>query len=307
MKHSTLGQPLIFVRIPLASCLTRLYNRRQTEKIMAKVSILLLLIVVSPLLTIGQSKLPSASDRLPTVTTPGKTNPETVSDINAQLIWLLGASPAPHDSAMETAARSAYWREAFGNLSFQDQEKLSATLRDFRSHHDAFAAEYNGLVPSISRDDVWKEYRDFRVKVNDLVAETVRTLNDLFPDSAAQFHSTVEVGKSFMFLSSYRSSADPDYATSSRAAATGFTFIQGAVSGGPFATGVTVGMVPGCPGKMIPQIRVGTADDSLVMGPPTAPWEYVNFQVTKPIAEHQVKYSSMVNCFISKSQQPPAQ
>jgi hypothetical protein len=274
---------------------------------MAKVIILLLLIAASPLLAIGQTKSQSASDRLPTITTKGNTNPETVSDINAQLIWLLAASPAPHDSGMETAARSQYWRVAFGNLNAQEQEKLSATLRDFRSRHDAFAADYNKLVPSVGRDDVWKEYRDFRVKVNDLVAETVRTLNDLFPDSAAQFHSTVEIGKSFMFLSSYRSSTDPDYAASPRAAATGFTFIQGAVSGGPFATGVTVGMVPGCPGKMIPQIRVGTAADSLVMGPPTAPWEYINFQVTKPVAEHQVKYSSMVNCFISRPQQPPAQ
>ena len=71
----------------------RLYNRSQREKVMAKVTILLLLIVVSALLAAGQSRSPS--DKLPTITTQGKTNPETVSDINSQLIWLLAAAPIP--------------------------------------------------------------------------------------------------------------------------------------------------------------------------------------------------------------------
>src|SRR5450755_5203295 len=181
---------------------------------MPKVAVLLLLIAICPLLATAQSapQQPPATD-FPSVTTPGDTNPEAVSDLNAQLIWLLAAAPSTPDSTEGTAARSEYQRAAFGHLSAQDQAKLSTILGDFRSRHDRFAADYNALVPSISRDDLWSAYRDFRLKVNDLVAETIRTINDAFPESSSRLHTTLEECKRSVSLTVYRSSVDANYAS----------------------------------------------------------------------------------------------
>jgi hypothetical protein len=268
---------------------------------MPKVIILLLLIAANALAAPAQSQSQSAIDKLPTVTTQGDTNPEAVSDINAQLIWSLAASPAPQDTSVETAARSEYQSVAFGRLNVQNQEKLNATLRDFRSRHDAFAADYNAAVPSVSRNDVWEVYRDFRIKVNDLVAETVRALNDQFPDSAAQFQSVIQTCKATMALSAYRSSSDPNYASNPRTAATGFTYIQGAVTNGAYTTAVIVGMVPGCPGRVYPQVAIGGSDAS-VDGPHIHPWQYMHFQQTGRVNRPQTGYVIAVECAIGSSQ-----
>ena len=276
---------------------------------MPKTLLLLLLIAACAMPTVAQSP----SEKLPTVTTGGDLNPEVVSDTNAQLVWLLAASPTALDTDLEKVARSEYQRAAFGALSAPNQAALNATLREFRIRHDAYATEYNALIPSISRDDVWMEYRNFRVKVNDLVAETIRNLYSTFPDSAGPFHTAIEECKRTMYLSSYRSTADPDYATSPRAAATGFTYIQGAVAGrsrapekqnasyGGVITAVIVGMVPGCPGKVVPSVFLGGSDAG-ADGPHIHPWEYMNFQMTGRVRNAQSGYVIAVNCAISKPQ-----
>jgi hypothetical protein len=247
----------------------------------------------------------SAADKLPTVTTGGNLNPEVVSDINAQLIWLLAASPTVKDSLDEAAARSLYLRDAFGGSSAANQEKLVAALREFRARHDAIASEYNALTPSVARENVWMEYRDFRVKVNDLVAETVRNFYSMFPDSASQFHTAIEQTKRTIYLSSYKSSADPDYANSPRAAATGFTYIQGAVTGNAvvkhstttYVTAVIAGMVPGCPGKVFPTIASG---GGLAQGPHLHPREYMDFQSTRATKSDKADYGIAVQCAIGE-------
>lgn len=108
---------------------------------MPKVAILLLLIACCGLAATAQS----AADKLPTVTTGGNLNPEVVSDINAQLIWLLAASPTVKDSQDEATARNVYLLDAFGGANGANQEKLVDALREFRARHDAIAAEYNAL------------------------------------------------------------------------------------------------------------------------------------------------------------------
>ena len=271
---------------------------------MRKAFVLLLLLAVSTLFAMAQS----VPVQLPTVTTEGNTNTEGISDINAQLIWLLAAAPVAQDSELETAARSTYQSIAFGNLNSADQASLSARLSDFRSSHDALAADYNKLIPTVSRENVWSEYRDFRVKVSELVAETVRALNDQFPDSAAQFSSKVREAKNTLALSAYRSSADPNYATNPSTAATGFTYIQGGLSSGPaaspaknpalatiYTTAIIVGMVPGCPGKVVPNIHIGSSDAG-ADGPHTNPWEYVNFQRTVGPLSVRSGYTIVVGC-----------
>ena len=272
---------------------------------MPKAAILLLLVPFCVLPAPAQS----AADKLPTVTTGGNLNPEAVSDINAQLIWLLAASPTVQDSLDEGIARSIYQLDAFAGLNAGNQEKLVSALREFRTRHDAIAAEYNALIPSVAREDVWVEYRDFRVKVNDLVAETVRNLYSMFPESAAQFHTAIEQCKRTIYLSAYKSSVDPDYATSPRAASTGFTYIQGAVASGPagkqsaagYVTAVIAGMVPGCPGRVYPQIRIGAESGAWIDGPQQPPLEYLNYQVTKPVGS-QSGYLIAVSCALAKPQ-----
>ncbi len=239
------------------------------------------------------------------MTTGGNLNPEVVSDINAQLIWLLAASPTVKDSPDEATARSVYLLDAFGGANAANQEKLVAALREFRARHDAIAAEYNALIPSVAREDVWMEYRNFRVKVNDLVAETVRNLYSTFPDNAGQFHTAIEQTKRTIYVSAYKSSADPDYANSPRAAATGFTYIQGAVTGNAvvkhskttYVTAVIAGMVPGCPGKVFPTVTIGGASAE---GQHLHPWEYMDFQNTRATTSNKAGYGIAVQCAIGE-------
>jgi hypothetical protein len=268
---------------------------------MPKVAILLLLIVTCALCLSAQN----AADKLPTVTTSGNLNPEVVSDINAQLIWLLAVSPTVKDALDETTARGVYFQYAFGGAKAANQEKVIAALCEFRARHDAIAAEYNALIPSVAREDVWMEYRNFRVKVNDLVAETVRNLYTMFPDSAGQLHTAIEQTKRTIYLSAYKSSADPDYASSPRAAATGFTYIQGAVTGNAtiqhstttYVTAVIAGMVPGCPGKVFPTVTIGGA---LAQGLHLHPWEYMDFQNTRATTSNNADYGIAVQCAIGE-------
>jgi hypothetical protein len=247
----------------------------------------------------------SPADKLPTVTTSGNLNPEVVSDINAQLIWLLASSPTVKDSLDETTARGVYLLDAFGGANASNQQNVAAALREFRVRHDAIAAEYDALIPSVEREDVWMEYRNFRVKVNDLVAETARNLYSMFPDSSSQFHTAIEQTKRTIYLSAYKSSADPDYASSPRAAATGFTYIQGAVTGKAvvrhstttYVTAVIVGMVPGCPGKAFPTV---TIEGALVQGPHLHPWRYMDFQNTRASRSNEANYGIAVQCAIGE-------
>jgi hypothetical protein len=268
---------------------------------MPRIAIFLLLILCFAFPLFAQS----AADKLPTVTTGGNLNPEVVSDTNAQLIWLLAASPTVKDSLDEATARNVYLLDAFAGPSAANQEKIVAALREFRTRHDAIASEYNALVPSIARENVWMEYRDFRVKVNDLVSETVRNLYSMFPDSAGQFHTAIEQTKRTIYLSSYKSSADPDYASSPRAAATGFTYIQGAVTGHAavkhstttYVTAVIAGMVPGCPGKVFPTVTIGGA---LAQGPHLHPWDYMDFQSTQAAKSNKAEYGIAVQCALGE-------
>ena len=233
---------------------------------------------------------------LPTAGIDGSRNPEAISDINAQLVWLLAASPAANDSAVEQAARQAYQHHAV-NLDAPDVLKLNAVLRDFRNQHDALAAEYNGSAPSIGREELWREYRNFRNKENDLVAATIRSINDQFPAAAAQLTSTIQEAKKNIQLSFYRSSTNPDYVTNPRTAVTGFAYIQGAVSamsnsGKPtlYQTVLIAGMVPGCPGKVRPKVlNVVGGNVGWVEGPTFSPIEYMSFQNTQPSAANEKK------------------
>ena len=198
-----------------------------------------------------------------------------------------------------------YLLGAFGGANAANQEKVVAALREFRARHDAIAAEYNALIPSVAREDVWMEYRNFRVKVNDLVAETVRNLYSMFPDSAGLFHTAIEQTKRTIYLSAYKSTADPDYANSPRAAASGFTYIQGAVTGNAivkhstttYVTAVIAGMVPGCPGKVLPTVTIGGA---LSEGPHLHPWEYMDFQSTRATTSNKADYGIAVQCAIGE-------
>lgn len=235
----------------------------------------------------------------PSVTTEGNSRPETVSDLNAQLIWLMAAAPASQDSPQESAARKEYQHAALGNLNAQQFENLNGILREFRTRHDAFAAEYNALVPSMVRDDVWVEYRNFRNKVNDLVAETIRHLNDSFPSGSSQLHSTIEDAKSHIAVTTYHSSVDTNYSSNPRTTATGFAMFEGAISsnakGAGYVTAVVVGMVPGCRGKVFPLVMVSSGAAPIV-GPETLPWEYVNFQYTTSTSRAVNLGGMMVNC-----------
>jgi len=74
-------------------------------------------------------------------------------------------------------------------------------------------------------------------------------------------HSAIQNVRDNLFISTYKSSADPDYANNPRTAATGFAYIQGAVGTSAtyphgktvhYITAVVAGMVPGCPGKPFP-------------------------------------------------------
>ena len=259
---------------------------------------LLLVVGFVSLAAFAQTDAPPPGE-FPSVTTTGNTRPETVSDLNAQLVWLMAAAPASNDSPQESAARNEYQREALGKLSVQQLESLGGILREFRSRHDAFAGEYNALVPTMARDDVWVEYRNFRNKVNDLVAETVRHLNDSFPADSSQLHSTIEGAKSHIAVTTYHSSVDTNYSSNPRTTATGFAMFTGTISsntkGVGYATAVVVGMVPGCRGKNFPLVMVSSSSAPIV-GPMTLPWEYINFQYTTPTSKAAGLAGIMVTC-----------
>jgi len=272
---------------------------------MPKAIYLLLLLVVSNFLAIAQTAPQMPKEPYPTVNTPGEANPAAVTDINAQWIWLMAVSPAAKDSPEVTAARRSYQRAGLGPLSAADESKLNAMLGEFRSRHDDFAAAYNSLIPSVSRDDVWHEFRDLRIKINDLVAETIRSINDAFPNAAGQLHTTIEEGKRSINLTTYNSSADKNYASNPRTAATGFAMVQGTVTNATsqagakppavaYVTAVIVGMVPGCPGKIVPLVMPMTGGPP-VEGPKTDKWDYMNFQYTTRLAGSP-GIGMMVNC-----------
>lgn len=247
--------------------------------------------------------------KLPTVTTGGNTNPEAISDTNAQLLWLLAATAPPEDlkgeEAMDAAGASLLMRvETFGMLNAEQGERLSSLLSQFRAAHDSLANDYNSRISEVAREDVWKEYRDFRVKVNDLVSDTMRTLSSTFPDSAASLHTAIQGVKDNVFISTYKSSTDPDYANNPRTAATGFAYIQGAVSGGAtddagktvhYVTAVIAGMVPGCPGKPFP---TATLDGKVVEGTKMSPLQYMSFQRTLKTTAERPYYTIAVKCAI---------
>jgi hypothetical protein len=263
--------------------------------------IALLVLIFAPLFTAAQTSPKLPKDPYPTVNTPGDTDPASVSDVNAQLVWLMAVSPAPKDTAEVAMARSAYQRAGLGKLGADDQARLNSVLADFRKRHDSFAADYNALIPTISRDDVWREYRDFRIKVNDLVAETMRAVNDALPGSGAELHTTIEEQKRSTNLTTYKSSVDTNYASNPRTASTGFAMLEATVSDAghsgrlpAYATAVIVGMVPGCPGKVVPMVMPTTGQPP-VEGPKSHPWEYLNFQYTTRIAGSP-GVGIMVNC-----------
>lgn len=252
--------------------------------------------------------------KLPTVATGGNTNPGAISDINAQLIWLLAATVPPgqlsgEESMDDRIAASLMIRVGtLGTLNPEQGKKLESRLSQFRSAHDALAADYNARISSVAREDVWMEYRDFRVKVNDLVADTIRTLNNDFPDSASSLRSAIQRVRDNVFVSTYKSSTDPDYANSPRTAATGFAYIQGAVANSAYdpegktvhyITAVVTGMVPGCPGKPYP---TATIDGAIVEGPKLSPLQYMNFQRTRKSTSERPSYFIAVKCAIPSEQ-----
>ena len=86
-------------------------------------------------------------------------------------------------------------RLAFPSVKPNASAPLVKLLGDFRSAYDSLVSEFNTRISTVPPNDVWKEYRDFRVKTNDLVAETIRTLNNTFPVDAAALRSAIQRGK----------------------------------------------------------------------------------------------------------------
>jgi hypothetical protein len=271
------------------------------------------LVVVSLLFLLAALALAQVDpDKLPTKTTEGNTNPEAISDTNAQLIWLLAAAPDLRDPSRDALAASALYQFlAFPNVGSEERTKLLGALNGFRSAYDSLVTDFNSRVPSVARDDVWKEYRDFRVKVNDLVGDTIRNLYTMSPDSAASLRSEVQRARDYISVSAYRSSADPDYANNPRTAATGFAYIQAAVSASAHAgdsdsivrwvTVVMVGMVPGCPGKVFP---TATIDGTYMEGAKLPPSQYIDFQRTQKTTSVRPAYFFAVKCAIPTPDQP---
>lgn len=272
---------------------------------MPRTIVLLLVLSFTSVLTIAQTSPRLPKEPYPSTNTPGEANPASVSDLNAQLIWLMAVSPGPSDDALTTTARGAYREATLGKAGADAQANVSTILSDFRKRHDSLAADYNALIPTISRDDVWREYRDFRVKVNDLVASTMRAINDALPTSAAPLHTAIEEQKRAINVTTYNSTADTNYASNPRTAETGFAMFEGTITsafGGnhttsAYATAVIVGMVPGCPGKVVP-MALPVTGQAPVLGPRMHPWEYVNFQYTT-LLTGSPGVGIMVNCEMS--------
>ena len=255
---------------------------------MVRMQVVLSLVFLSAVFAFAQVD----PDKLPTATTQGNTNPEAISDINAQLIWLLaaspglgvGSSPTADEIKNKMAASLLYQLTAFPSGKPRANEQLVGILVGFRTAYGALVSDFNARIASVPRDDVWREYRDFRVKTNDLVTQTIQTLNNTFPDDVASLRSEIQRARDNISVSTFRSSSDPDYANNPHTAATGFAYIQGAVSVSAFTgdskspvrwiTAVIVGMVPGCPGKPFPTV---TIDGSYVEGPQSSPFAVHRF------------------------------
>lgn len=262
--------------------------------------VVVLVLILSTIIAFAQSD----SDKLPLVSIGGSTNAEAVSDINAQLIWLLAATAKPGERGREEymdamTAGMLIRVSAFGTLDQEQQQKLASILSQFRSTHDSLAADYNSRISEVGRESVGKEYQDFRVKVNDLVADTMRTLNSTFPDSAASLHSTMQNVRKNTFIASVRGSNNIDYASDPNTAATGFAYIQGAVVNSAsfrgekleYITVVMIGMVPGCPGQPFPTVNL---DSMRAEGPKIGPLEYMNYQTMfKTTAERAQNFMSV--------------
>jgi len=276
---------------------------------MSRPLVVLSLLLTSAILVLAQVD----PNKLPTVTTGGNTNPEAISDINAQLIWLLAAAPGPSvgspnhpDQTIDrSSASTLYQFTALPSVKPNTSEQLVGILGGFRSTYDSLVSDFNTRIASFPRDDVWREYRDFRVKINDLVTDTIRTLNTTFPEDASTLRSEIQRARDTISVSTYKSSSDPDYASNPRTAATGFAYIQGAVSVAAFAgdgkspvhwvTAVMVGMVPGCPGK---PFATATIDGAYMEGPKIGPWQYMDFQESRKSSSSQPSYFFAVQCAI---------
>jgi hypothetical protein len=277
---------------------------------MSKALVLAVLLTLCAVSAIAQPP----ADKLPTVTTMGNTNPEAISDINAQLIWLIAAAPpsttrmsGPPEQAIDQFSAGMLYRfTAFpAAMSGDRNTKLMEILGNFRSAYDSLINDFNAGIASVPRDDIWKVYRDLRVKTNDLVVATIRTLNNTFPENADSLRNEIQRARDTISVSTYKSSSDPDYANNPRTAATGFAWIQGGVSVAAsdgkdetiahWITVVIEGMVPGCPGKLFP---TATIDGKYVEGPKIEPVQYMDFQKTVRSTSSRPGFLLGVKCAI---------
>ena len=252
-----------------------------------------------------------APDKLYIDVISGKTNPEAIPDVDAQLIWLLAAAPdsptgssgQPDQMMDRFVTTSLPQRLAFPSVKPNASAPLVKLLGDFRSAYDSLVSEFNTRISTVPPNDVWKEYRDFRVKINDLVAETIRTLNNTFPVDAAALRSAIQRGKEGIIFSTNKSLSDPEYDSDRRNATTGFGYISAGVSVSAFEHGksvawittVIVGMIPGCPGKPYATVSV---DGSVTEGPQVSPIEYVYFLHTDRANSMSPSYSRSVQCAV---------
>jgi hypothetical protein len=274
---------------------------------MPKPIVVVLLFALSAVVALAQV----APDKLYIDEISGKTNPEAIPDVDAQLIWLLAAAPVvPMASPSERGqmmdrlgATFVLQLTAFPSVKLSANGHLVETLDGFRSSYDSLVSEFNNRIASVPPNDVWKEYRDLRVKINDLVANTIRILNNTFPEDAAALRSEIQRAKGGTSFSSYKSLSDPNYDSDRRNAATGFGYIVGALSisavehgkNVAWITTVIVGMIPGCPGKPYATVSV---DGSVTEGPQVSPVEYVYFLHTDKANSVSPSYSNSVQCAV---------
>ena len=243
--------------------------------------------------------------------TSGKTNPESIPDVDAQLMWLLAAtqevpigSPSERQMIYGLVATSTLRYTAFPSVKPNASTPLLKVLGGFRSSYNSLVHEFNARISSVPPNDVWKEYRNFRVKINDLVADTIRTLNNAFPEDVAALHSEIQRTKEGIMFSTYKILSNPDYQSDRRNAATGFGYIQGNVSVSTIEQDkivvwirtVIVGMIPGCQGEPYATVSV---DGSVTEGPKVSPLEYIDFQHTDKTNSAPPSYSGGVKCHVS--------
>ena len=99
---------------------------------MHRLIVVVLLFALSTVVALAQVD-PS---KLPTVTTQGNTNPEAISDANAQLIWLLAATPTltvesapnPDEARNRMEATILYRLAAFPSVKPGASEQLTGIL-----------------------------------------------------------------------------------------------------------------------------------------------------------------------------------